>query len=92
VPEGELGFTITTPPFQSFLMERVLDNMRSSDEGRVAAGEIPYDDALSYEVSADGERLRSLAVRNYGDERRLREIRSSIRWTFDKMYDNLRQG
>ncbi|MCW3992419.1 MAG: hypothetical protein NWE79_06900 [Candidatus Bathyarchaeota archaeon] len=89
VPGGDLAFTTSTPPFQSFLIERVLDNMRSSDEGRMAAGEIPYDDVLSYEVSTDGERLRSLVVRNYGGERRLREIRSSIRWTFDKMYNNI---
>lgn len=92
VPDGNIAFTTSTPPFQSFLIDRALDNMRSSDEGRVATGEIPYDDMLSYEVSTDGERLRSLVVRNYGGERRLREIRSSIRWTFDKMYENLRQG
>jgi hypothetical protein len=33
-----------------------------------------------------------ISIRNYGGERRLREIHSSLRWAFDKMYDKLRQG
>ncbi len=28
-------------------------------------------------------------MRNYGGERRLREIRSSLRWAFDKMYEKI---
>jgi len=31
-----------------------------------------------------------LIIRNYGDETRLRRIRSNIRWTFDKMYERLK--
>ena len=89
---GDLIFAASTPPFQSFLMDRVLANMRSSDEGRAARGEIPSEDVLSYEVSTEGERLVSLVIRNYGGERRLREIQSSLRWAFDKMYENLRQS
>ena len=89
VPRGDLNFTTSIPPFQSFLIDRVFENMRSSDESRAASGEIPPEDVLSYEGSTDGERLLRLVVRNYGGERRLREIRSSLRWTFDKMYDKI---
>lgn len=88
-PGEDIIFNISTPPFQSFLIDRVLANMRSTDEGRAAGGEIPYEDVLLYEVSTEGERLLRLIVRNYGGERRLREIRSSLRWTFDKMYEKL---
>ena len=35
---------------------------------------------------------QQITVTNYGGERRLREINSSLRWSFDKMYDKLRQG
>jgi len=66
--------------------------MRSSDENRAAMGEVSPEDVLAYEVSNEGERLLSLVVRNYGGERRLREIRSGLRWTFDKMYEKLRQS
>ena len=87
-----LEFATSIPPFQSFLVERVLANMRTSDEERAAKGEISPDEVLSYEVSTDGERLRRVVVHNYGGDRRLREIRSSLRWTFDKMYEKLTQG
>jgi len=36
--------------------------------------------------------LKGLRVSNYGGERRMREITSSLRWTLDKMYDKIRKG
>ncbi len=90
VPQDDIPFTTSTPPFQSFLIDRVLNNMRSTDENRATLGEISAEDVLDYEVSADGDRLLRLVVRNHGGERRLREIRSSLRWTFDKMYETLK--
>ncbi|MCW3978816.1 MAG: hypothetical protein NWF12_03640 [Candidatus Bathyarchaeota archaeon] len=91
-PRGDLVFVTSIPPFQSFFVERVLDNMRSADEGRVTAGEISADEILSYDVETDGERILRVAVRNYGGERRLREIQSSLRWAFEKMHEKLGQG
>jgi len=90
-PRDGLEFTVSIPPFRSFLVDRVLANMRSADESRAARGEVSPEAVLSYEVSTDGDRLLSLAVRSYGGERRLREIQSSLRWTFDKMYEKIRQ-
>ena len=91
-PREELGFTTAIPPFQSFLIERVLSNMRSTDESRVATGEIQPKGILSFDVSTEGDKILRVVVKNYGDERRLREIQSSLRWAFDKMYEKLRQG
>ncbi len=89
-PREGLGFTISTPPWQSFLVERVLASMRTTDEGRAATGEIPPDKVLEYIINTDGDVIRSLTVRNFGGERRLREIQSSLRWSLDKMYDKMR--
>jgi hypothetical protein len=91
-PREGLTFMKSTPPFQSFLLDRVLANMRKTDEVRAASGEITLEQVLSYIVEADGEIIKSLNVNNYGGERRLREIQSSIRWSLDKMYDKLRRG
>jgi len=91
-PQPEYGFTVDTPPFQSFLIDRVLANMSATDQERAANGEIAEDEALSFEAKEDGGRLLEITVRNYGGERRLREINSSLRWSLDKMYDKLRQG
>ncbi|MGD2200303.1 MAG: hypothetical protein PVJ38_01565 [Candidatus Bathyarchaeota archaeon] len=89
-PLKGLGFTVDIPPFRSFFVERVLSNMKATDEGKASKGEIPPEEVLSFEVSTEGEQITSIAIRNYGGERRLREIRSSLRWAFDKMYEKLR--
>ena len=91
-PREGLTFTTSTPPFQSFLIDRVLANMKTTDETRAASGEIAPDQVLSYQVVADGETIVSLSVYNYGGERRQREIQSSLRWSLDKMYDKMRRG
>jgi hypothetical protein len=91
-PREGLSFTISTPPFQSFLLDRVLANMKTTDEARAATGEITPEQTLSYSVDLDGEIIKGLLIRNYGGERRLREIQSSLRWSLDKMYDKMRRG
>jgi hypothetical protein len=91
-PREGLNFLTSTPPFQSFLIDRVLANMKTNDESRAATGEITPDQVLSYQVEADGEVMKSLHVQHYGGERRLREIQSSLRWSLDKMYDKMRRG
>jgi len=91
-PQSEYEFKADIPPFQSFLVERVLANMSSTDKERAADGELDPSEILEYEVKEEDGVLRELRVRNYGGERRLREINSSLRWTFDKMYDKIRQG
>lgn len=91
-PMQEYEFRTDIPPFQSFLVERVLANMSSTDRERAANGEIDQSEILEYQVVEEDGVLESLHVSNYGGERRLREINSSLRWTFDKMYDKIRQG
>ncbi|UCH57657.1 MAG: hypothetical protein JSV18_01705 [Candidatus Bathyarchaeota archaeon] len=90
-PLDSYDFTTTLPPFQSFLIDRVLSNMRATDEGKAARGESSADDVLSFQVSTEGERITGVIIRNYGGERRLREIQSSLRWAFDKMHEKLQR-
>ena len=91
-PIPGLTFTESTPPFQSFLIDRVLENMKKTDETQAAAGEKPASEVLSYNTEVEGGRIIKITVNNYGGDRRLREIRSSLRWVFDKMYDKLSEG
>jgi len=92
IPSEVFPFTTDIPPFQSFLLERVLDNMRRTDQERASNGELEPQDILEYTVEADGDQIIKLTITNYGGERRLRELNSSLRWTLDKMYDKLREG
>jgi hypothetical protein len=63
--------------------------MNATDEGRATSGELSPDETLSYDVITDGERILQIVIRNYGGERRLREIQSSLRWAFEKMHEKL---
>jgi hypothetical protein len=90
-PVESLAFTVSIPPFQSFFLERVLGNMKATDEAKDSSGETPPGETLSFEVATDGERIVDITIKNYGGERRLREIQSSLRWAFDKMYEKLNQ-
>ena len=91
-PSDVFQFTTDIPPFQSFLLERVLDNMRRTDQERASDGELEPQEILEYTVETDGDRITKLSITNYGGERRLRELNSSLRWTLDKMYEKLREG
>ena len=91
-PSDVFQFTTDIPPFQSFLLERVLDNMRRTDQERASDGKLDPQEILEYTVETDGDRITKLSITNYGGERRLRELNSSLRWTLDKMYDKLREG
>jgi hypothetical protein len=91
-PAELFEFTADIPPFQSFLIERVLENMRKTDQERATNGEIDPSEVLEYKLEEQDGKISLLTVENYGGERRLREINSSLRWTLDKMYDKITQG
>jgi hypothetical protein len=61
--------------------------MRSRDNASVKVGELSPEKVLSYTVEQDENLVRALAVKNYGDERRLQELKNAIRWTLRRMYE-----
>ncbi|MCW4048666.1 MAG: hypothetical protein NWE89_02910 [Candidatus Bathyarchaeota archaeon] len=91
-PQPEFNFKSDIPPFQSFLLDRVLGNMKNTDQERATNGEIDASETLEFHVIEEEGKIKEIFISNYGGERRLREINSSLRWTFDKMYDKLQQG
>ncbi|MBS7645886.1 MAG: hypothetical protein QW569_05190 [Candidatus Bathyarchaeia archaeon] len=86
-PAQNISFRVDLPPFTSFLINRVLEPMRRKDEEEVASGTLPSDKAFKYEVSGESGILKSLRILNYGDARRLNELRNAIRWTLRRLYE-----
>ena len=84
------SFDINTPPFTSFLVERVLAKMQEKDREAASTGEITPDKILSYNIVRDGDLIREITIRNIRKER-LGELKSSIRWTLEKMYEKTMQ-
>lgn len=86
VPAGDKRFDVNTPPFTQFLIERILLKMQEKDNELSATGKINPDHIFSYEVIQEDNILREIIIRNI-DSDRLKEIKSSMRWTFEKMHE-----
>jgi len=87
VPDSRIKYEVTSPPLRAFFIARVLDPMHMKDEESAKAGQLAADKVLTYEISDDDGALKSLRVHNYGDQRRLIELRNAIRWTVRRMYE-----
>jgi hypothetical protein len=86
LPDERKKFSVSTPPFQPFLVERVLAKMQEKDSELVRRGELTADKMFAYNIVSEGDLIREIVIRNV-DEERLKELRSSIRWTLEKMYE-----
>lgn len=86
LPGADKSFDINTPPFTHFLLERVLMKMQERDNELVRTGQLSPDRALSYSIVREGDLIREIFVKNV-DSERARELKSSIRWTLEKMHE-----
>jgi len=91
LPDESKRFSVSTPPFQQFLVERVLAKMQTKDTELVRTGQLTPDKMFAYNIASEGDLLREIVLRNV-DEERLRELKSSIRWTLEKMYEKATKG
>jgi len=91
LPDESKNFSVNTPPFQNFLVEKVLSKMQEKDAELVKAKQLGVDKAFSYSVVREGEHIREIVIHNV-DEERLKELKSSIRWTFEKMYEKVKSA
>jgi hypothetical protein len=82
-------FSVNTPPFNNFLVERVLAKMQEKDNELVRMGQLTPDKMFAYNIAREGDLLKELVIKNV-DEERLRELKSSIRWTLEKMYEKMK--
>ena len=91
LPDESKNFSLNTPPFKNFLMEKVFAKMQEKDAELVRLKELSSDKAFSYNIVPEGEFIREIVIRNV-DEERLKELKSSIRWTFEKMYEKIKSA
>ncbi|MDH5689954.1 MAG: hypothetical protein OEY81_00805 [Candidatus Bathyarchaeota archaeon] len=83
------NFDINTPPFTQFLVERVLAKMQEKDNELARTGQMTQDKIFSYNIVREGDVVHEMQIRNF-DADRLRELKSSIRWTLEKMYEKMK--
>ena len=83
------NFDVNTPPFNQFLIQRVLLKMQERDSELVKSGQLTPDRILCFDIIREGDSIRGLVIRNF-DSDRLRELKSSIRWTLEKMFEKMK--
>jgi len=86
LPDETKKFNVNTPPFQPFLVERVLAKMQEKDSELVRMGQLSADKMFAFNIMREGDLIREIVIRNVDDDR-LKELKSSIRWTLEKMYE-----
>ena len=89
LPDESKNFSVNTPPFNNFLVEKVFAKMQEKDAELVRGRQLTADKAFSYSVVREGDLIREIVIRNV-DEERVRELKSSIRWTLEKMYEKMK--
>lgn len=92
VPEANVSLDSNSPPLRSFLVAKVLEPMLTKDKESATAGSLSPDNMVGYDVEQEGGRLKAIVVRNYGDDRRLLELKNAIRWTLRRMYEKTGGG
>jgi len=85
------NFNVNTPPFMQFLIERVLTKMQERDRESAKTGGITADQIIAYNIMREGDVFREITIRNVEPER-IKELKSSIRWTLEKMYEKMTQA
>lgn len=83
------NFDVNTPPFNQFLIQRVLLKMQERDGELVRSSQLTPEAILCFDIRREGDIVRELTIRNFDDDR-LKELKSSIRWTLEKMFEKMK--
>jgi hypothetical protein len=83
------NFNFNTPPFTQFLLQKILLKMQERDNELARNGQLPPDKILCYNITREGDTIREIQIKNI-DPERLKELKSSIRWTLEKMYEKMK--
>ncbi len=89
LPDESKHFSVNTPPFSNFLVERVLSKMQEKDNELVRMKQLTPDKMFAYNIIREDDLIREIVLKNVDDER-FKELRSSIRWTLEKMYEKMK--
>ena len=90
IPVSDIVFEVSTPPFSSFLLNRIFEDMKFKDQELVSTGKLNVDEVFNYDVEKDGESIKKIVIKNYRDQNRLTEIFNTSAWTFTRMLEKKR--
>jgi hypothetical protein len=87
IPAENMKYDVSSPPMRAFLISKVLEPMKVKDQEQVRAGKISKGEQLTYEIDLEKGNLKVLVIHNFGDQKRLLDLKNAIRWTFRRIYE-----
>lgn len=87
VPSSDVRVTQSTPPFQTFFVNRILKGYEAKDKELASAGKLGKDGVLSYQIEEIDGLITKVTIENYKDKTRLNEILSTVNWALTRMLE-----
>ena len=88
INEG-IGLTDEIPPLRSFFIERIIGEMKKTDNMDVKDGKIDGDSVIDCIINKNGPSIREIIIKNYRQKERLDEIINTATWSLTRMLENL---
>lgn len=87
IPSSDVRVSQSTPPFQTFFINRILNGFESRDKELASMGKLGKSGVLSYQIEERDGLIGKITIENYRDKTRLNEILSTVNWAFTRMLE-----
>lgn len=83
-----IGLTDEIPPLRSFFIERIIGEMKKTDNVDVKDGKIDEGSVIDCIINKNGPSIREIIIKNYRQKERLDEIINTATWSLTRMLEN----
>ena len=88
VLEDGMILTPEIPPLKTFFIERIIGEMKKSDDAAVKDGKINEDSVIDCIINKNGSAIREIIIKNYRQKERVDEIINTATWSLARMVEN----
>ena len=88
VLEDGIGLTPEIPPLKTFFIERIIGEMKKSDNAAVKDGRINQESVIDCIINKNGSSIREIIIKNYRQKERIDEIINTATWSLTRMVEN----
>ena len=88
VLEDGIGLTPEIPPLKTFFIERIIGEMKKSDNAAVKDGKINQESVIDCIINKNGSAIREIIIKNYRQKERVDEIINTATWALARMVEN----
>jgi len=86
--EDGIGLTPEIPPLRTFFVERIIGEMKKSDNKLVENGQINEESVINCIINKNGSAIREIIIKNYREKNRIDEIINTATWSLTRMIEN----